>query len=209
MGGIFISYRREDAEGYAGRLFDKLKEHFGRQSVFMDVVAIEPGVDFVDALNNALGSCDVLVSVIGRLWTAVSDSDGRRRLDDPLDYIRLETKIALEREIKVIPVLIQDAPMPTEKELPDELKKLARRQALKLSSDRWDYDMGRLIEALEKALGIVPQKSPAPHAGEGDRFSRGSCCKASHTRKYKNVCGSCAHCRCHCCVCLYEPAAET
>lgn len=97
MGGIFISYRREDAEGHAGRLFDKLKEHFGKQRVFMDVVAIEPGVDFVDALNNALSSCDVLVSVIGKIWLSVVDGDGRRRLDDPLDYIRLETKIALER----------------------------------------------------------------------------------------------------------------
>jgi len=167
MGGIFISYRREEAEGYAGRLFDKLKEHFGRERVFMDVDAIEPGVDFVDALNKALGSCDVLIAVIGRLWLTVADAGGKRRLDDPLDYIRLETKIALERDIKVIPVLIQDTLMPPEGELPDDLKKLARRQALKLSSDRWDYDIGRLIESLEKGVGITPSTIPGTQAGDG------------------------------------------
>ena len=166
MGGIFISYRREEAEGYAGRLFDKLKEHFGRERVFMDVDAIEPGADFVEVLNNALGSCDVLISVIGKLWLTITDDTGKRRLDNPLDYIRLETKIAIERDIKVIPVLIQETTMPSEQELPDELKKLARRQALRLSNDRWDYDIRRLIDALEKAVGIVTTLKPIPQTGD-------------------------------------------
>ena len=101
MGKIFISYRREESEGYAGRLFDGLKEHFGQEHVFMDVIGIESGADFVEALNNALGSCSVLISVIGKSWLSIAGATGNRRLDDPQDFIRLETKIALERACNV------------------------------------------------------------------------------------------------------------
>ncbi len=162
MGKIFISYRREESEGYAGRLFDGLKEHFGQENVFMDVTGIESGVDFVEALNNALGSCSVLISVIGKSWLSIVGASGNRRLDDPQDFIRLETKIALERGIKVIPILVQDAQMPQEKDLPDELKKLARRQAHKLRNDSWDYDIGRLFDILEKEIGLSPSVGSLP-----------------------------------------------
>jgi hypothetical protein len=93
MNGICISYRRDDAPGYAGRLYDRLTAHFGAARVFMDVQGIEPGVDFVDAIERALGSCKILIVLIGKDWLAV-DSAGRRRLDDPADFVRLETATA-------------------------------------------------------------------------------------------------------------------
>src|SRR5438067_10074126 len=96
MKGIFISYRREDTAGYAGRLYDGLAAHFGSDRVFMDVQGIEPGVDFVEAIERALSSCEILIVLIGKDWLA-ADSAGRRRLDDPADFVRLETASALAR----------------------------------------------------------------------------------------------------------------
>ena len=150
MPGIFISYRREDSAGHAGRLFDRLSSHFGKNRVFMDVSDIEPGTDFVEAIDKAVGSCDALVVVIGREWLTCSDAAGHRRLENPSDFIRLETTTALKRNIRVIPVLVQGASMPTAGDLPEELKNLARRQAVEISDTRWDSDASRLISTLEK-----------------------------------------------------------
>jgi len=161
MSGIFISYRREDSAGHSGRLFDRLRERFGKDHVFMDVSAIEPGVDFVEAIDHAVGSCDALIVVIGRKWLTCTDAAGNRRLDDPKDFIRLETAAALRREIRVIPVLIQDAAMPTEKDLPEDLLKLARRQAIEISDGHWDSDTEALIETLVKVLPSEAKPSPA------------------------------------------------
>lgn len=166
MGGIFISYRREDSAGHSGRLFDRLRERFGKEHVFMDVSAIEPGVDFVEAIDRAVGSCDALIVVIGRKWLTCTDAAGNRRLDDPKDFIRLETAAALRREIRVIPVLIQDAAMPTEKELPEDLLKLARRQAIEISDGHWDSDTEALIETLVKVLPSEAKLSPARRTAE-------------------------------------------
>ena len=94
MKGIFISYRREDSAGYAGRLYDRLAGHFGADRVFMDVEGIEPGVDFVDAIESAVASCEVLIVIIGNEWLA-ADAAGKRRLDDPKDFVRIETAAAL------------------------------------------------------------------------------------------------------------------
>lgn len=165
MDGIFVSYRREDSSGHAGRLFDHLKEEFGSDRVFMDVAGIEPGTDFVEAIDRAVGSCSVLLVVIGRNWLTCAEPSGRRRLDDPKDFIRLETATALRRNIRVIPVLIQGATMPEENLLPDELKPLARRQGYDLTDTHWASDMRQLIETLKKALGIAktpPVTTPPP-----------------------------------------------
>ena len=152
MPGIFISYRREDTAGHAGRIFDRLREKFGRDKVFMDVAGIEPGVDFVEAIDRAVGSCDVLLVIIGKKWLTCADASGNRRLDDPKDFIRLETATALRRDIRVIPVLVQDAAMPGEGDLPDDLKKLARRQATEIGDTHWDSDTEQLIQTLAKVL---------------------------------------------------------
>jgi beta-lactam-binding protein with PASTA domain len=152
MEGIFISYRREESAGHAGRMYDRLRERFGRERVFMDVSAIEPGIDFGEAIERAVSSCAVLLVVIGRRWLECSDAAGRRRLDDPKDFIRLEVSAALRRTIRVIPVLVQDAAMPEESDLPDDLKLLVRRNAIEINDTHWDSDLSQLVETLERIL---------------------------------------------------------
>lgn len=152
MDGIFISYRREESAGHAGRIYDRLREKFGKNRVFMDVSAIEPGVDFVEAIDHAVGSCAVLLVVIGRRWLECSNAAGQRRLDDPKDFIRLEVGTALRRTIRVIPVLVQNAEMPGEEALPEELKLLARRNAIEINDSHWDSDLSQLVDTLERVM---------------------------------------------------------
>jgi len=167
MAGIFISYRREDAAGHAGRLFDRLAQHFGRDKVFMDVAGIEPGVDFAEAIDQAVGSCDVLIVVIGKEWARTADAAGKRRLDDPNDFVRLEVTTALRRNVRVIPLLVDGAPLPLTENLPEDLQKLARRNAFELRDGRWESDTGLLVEALEKVLGrLVKPDRPAVRVEE-------------------------------------------
>ena len=155
-GGVFISYRREDSDGFAGRIYDRLASRLGRENVFFDVDAIPPSLDFVEVLSERVGECDALLAVIGKHWGSVVDSQNRRRLDDPNDFVRIEIEAALKRDVPVIPVLVDGASMPHPEDLPDGLKKLTRRQAIEISHTRFDSDAGRLIEALagiEGALG--------------------------------------------------------
>jgi hypothetical protein len=148
---IFISYRRRETAGHAGRLYDKLAEHFGPERVFMDLT-MEPGVDFAETIDQAVGECGALVALIGDEWLTVTDARGRRRIDDPADVHRLEIEAALDRQVLLIPALVQDAEMPSADDLPDALDPLVRRQSVELSDQRWDYDVGRLIDVLERAL---------------------------------------------------------
>jgi len=150
MVGIFVSYRREDSSGYAGRLFDSLRPHLGRDHIYMDVVANEPGIDFVKTIEAALKACRVLIVLIGKKWVNLTDASGRRRLDNPDDFVRLEVAAAIKRGARIIPVLVGGATMPNAPQLPSELKGLTRFQALEISDSRWDYDLGRLVEILKK-----------------------------------------------------------
>ncbi len=149
MPRIFISYRRDDSSGHAGRLYDHLTGHFGQGQVFMDVDAIQPGLHFVEVVQEAVSACDALIAVIGSDWLQVSDASGARRLDDPSDMVRLEIATALERGIPVIPVLVRGAQMPRETDLPDGLTDLAYRNALEVSDPRFRADVDQLIKALE------------------------------------------------------------
>ena len=152
-GAIFISYRREDAPGYAGRLYDTLAATYGEERVFMDIGGIDYGEDFAERIDDALASCDVLLAVIGPEWLTVVGRDGRRRLDDPGDFIGLEIGTALRRpDVKVIPILVDGAKMPVEQELPPALTLLSRRQALDLSDRRWRYDVDTLVTTLDRAF---------------------------------------------------------
>ena len=154
---IFINYRREDTAGHAGRLFDRLSGRFpGR--VFMDIDTIEPGIDFVDIIEAAVGCCEVLIVMIGRDWLTLADATGRRRLDNPSDFVRLEVATALERDIRIIPVLVEDAIMPRPEDLPPELALLTRRNAIELSDGRWSFDVDRLIQTIE---GVLQDKAPS------------------------------------------------
>ncbi|MDQ3980580.1 MAG: toll/interleukin-1 receptor domain-containing protein, partial [Actinomycetota bacterium] len=148
---VFISYRREESEGHAGRLYDALSRRFGSQHVFLDVSTIQAGREFDQAIEQAITSCDVVLAVIGRSWLSVTDAEGRRRLDDPKDWVRLELEVALASGTRVIPVLFQDAKMPQESDLPESLRPLLRRQALQMTSSRWTYDLERLVAAIEEA----------------------------------------------------------
>jgi hypothetical protein len=155
---IFISYRRDDSGGHAGRLFDHLTARFGTQQIFMDVDTIQPGADFRKAIENAVGSCDVAVVMIGRQWLNIPDAQGKRRLDDPRDFVRAEVASALANPtVQVIPVLVRGASMPSVNDLPDDLKDLAWRNAIELSDSRFQYDANKLIGAIEK-LGSEPIK---------------------------------------------------
>jgi hypothetical protein len=162
MAQIFISYRREEAAGYAGRIYDHLQEDFGEDSVFMDVDAIDPGVDFVERIESAVASADVFLAIVGRGWVAAKDAHGRRRLDDPNDFVRREVAAALRRRgIAVIPVLVGGAVMPAADELPEELAGITRRNALVLSDVDWRAGIAKLVAAVEKTVG-TPRREPVP-----------------------------------------------
>lgn len=148
---IFICYRRGDSTPYAGRIFDHLSAHFGEEQVFMDIDHILPGQDFVEVMKDAINACEVLLAVIGRQWLVSTDGVSRR-LDNPQDFVRLEVTAALQRKIRIIPVLVGGATMPQAQDLPEELAPLALRQAVELSDLRWKHDMGRVVVALEKAI---------------------------------------------------------
>jgi formylglycine-generating enzyme required for sulfatase activity len=152
-GKIFISYRRDDSAAWAGRLSDRLKNHFPSNQIFMDVDALDPGVDFVEAVEEVVGACDVLIAVIGNRWLTSSDRRGRRRLDIAEDLVRLEIATALKRGIRVVPVLVEGAMMPEAGEVPDDLKALVRRNALEIGHIRFDADSEHLVNAVERALG--------------------------------------------------------
>ena len=172
---IFISYRRDDTEGEAGRLFDDLTREFGANSVFMDVAGIRPGVDFVQAIEQNVADCGVLLAIIGPTWATITGASGQRRLDDPNDFVVLEIASALKREVPVIPVLVHGARMPSQEQLPESLKSFSHRNSVELSHARWPSDVQLLIEALnsyvapsktavqEPVHATVPVQLPPPH----------------------------------------------
>ncbi len=149
--GIFVCYRRDDSSGHAGRLFDKLSDHFGKDRIFMDIDTIEPGEDFVTVIENAVGSCEILIAIIGRHWLS-STGESPGWLDNPNDFVRVEIATALSRDIRVIPVLVQRASMPKPQDLPEDLVKLSRRNAVELSDLRWQNDVEDLIGVMERVL---------------------------------------------------------
>lgn len=160
--GIFISYRRQDSQMAAGRLADCIKEEFGDAEIFRDVENIDPGADFVEVLGNALNSCVVMLVVIGPQWLTIQDKNGRRRLDSPTDWTRVEVATALRRNIRVVPVLLENTTMPEEADLPPDLAKLAMRQALDLSDKRWAADTEKLVETLARIPGLTRNPVPTP-----------------------------------------------
>ena len=153
-GRIFISYRREETAYPAGWLYDRLAQHFGAAQIFKDVDSIELGDDFVQVINRAVGSCDVLLALIGAQWLTITDAHGRR-LDNPKDFVRLEIEAALSRNVRIVPILVDGARMPGEDELPAGIAGLARRQALELSPSRFAYDTSRLLKVLDTTLADV------------------------------------------------------
>lgn len=147
---VFISYRHDDSSEWTKPLFSELAAHFGSQQLFFDIESILPGVDFVTSILRTLHHCDVLIVVIGPNWVNLLDETGRRRIEDPLDYVRMEIEESFSGV--VIPVLVGGASMPKEEELPPAIRRLRRWQGIELLADSFKDDVKRLINRIEQLL---------------------------------------------------------
>ncbi|MDZ7592105.1 MAG: toll/interleukin-1 receptor domain-containing protein [Rubrivivax sp.] len=156
---VFISYRRDDAAGYAGRLEEALESRLGHGSVFRDVLDIPPGADFVAAIRERLAGAHTVLVLIGPRW-AGGNAPGERRIDDDADFVRLEVATALDSGARVVPVLLPGAEMPAETDLPVLLRPLARRNALTLGDTHWGADIDRLVGT----IGLPPRRRVWPWA---------------------------------------------
>ena len=138
---VFINYRRQDTDAFAGRLYDTLTARLPDLRIFMDVSAVKAGDDFTNVLTKTVSSTDVMLVVIGPTWLTTVKPDGTRRLDDPDDFVIMEIAEALKRDVAVLPVLVQDAAMPSPGALPAAIRDLAKRQAMPLSNANWRDDV--------------------------------------------------------------------
>jgi hypothetical protein len=155
---LFLSYRRDDTSGRAGRLSDSLRQRLGASNVFQDVASISPGVDFERAIDASLARTDATIVVIGPEWTSLRGPDGTRRLDQPDDYVRREVAAALASDRPVVPVLVGDARVLEPEELPTELRPLLKRQAIALRDVAWNEDVDGLVRALRADIDPNPSR---------------------------------------------------
>jgi hypothetical protein len=164
---IAISYRREDSLPIAGRLYDRLQSEFGKGNVFMDFDSIPYGVDFREHIKHMIDRSKVLVAIIGSDWFG-KRRQRPRRIDDPTDFVRLEIAYALQRGIPVIPVLIDNMPMPKATDLPADIEALAFRNAVSLDIgidfhhhvDRLVVGIDRLVNEVRKSIPLAKDKIP-------------------------------------------------
>ncbi len=172
MSGVFVSYRRADSQGWAGRLGADLADAFGDVARFFDLASIAPGADFAAAIARAIDAADAVLVLIGPRWLESRDAQGRRRLDDPEDLVATEVALALVRPVPVVPVLLGGAAMPGAAELPERLRALAARNAAELSDRRWPHDRDALFAALEAATSL--RRRPAVAAAAAATVSVGA-----------------------------------
>jgi uncharacterized membrane protein YhaH (DUF805 family) len=156
---VFLNYRHGDSDGSAGRIFDLLSPRLKDAKIFMDVDALEPGVDFTRAIDEQLAECAYFIAVIGPNWANAQGPDGRRRLDDPGDYVRLEIEAALRRGVRVVPVLVDGAQMPKPGELPETLRSFATRNAFVVAHHKFASDVADLAKFAMRNLGIEVEQS--------------------------------------------------
>jgi chemotaxis protein histidine kinase CheA len=154
-GRIFINYRREDSRADARSIYQRLERAFGSHKLFMDVDTIQKGRDFTKVLDDHLAQSDIMLAIIGKRWLGAEDEKGERRLEDPKDFVRVEIARALERDIPVIPVLVDGARMPKGSELPDDLEALSRRQASIVTHENFALDLEGLVRDL---TGLQPRR---------------------------------------------------
>jgi hypothetical protein len=169
MGGIFLSYRRDDASGWAGRLYEHLLREWEPDHVFMDIDTIPPGDDFREAIARTMRTCDVVIVMIGPNWLSAQDRAGNRRLDDESDTHRAEVAAALTADVRVIPVLVGGAAMPRVSELPEPLKELAYRNAAVLEDRRFATDLGALQSTLKQFVDIGGSRGAADESVPPDK----------------------------------------
>jgi hypothetical protein len=177
MPKIFISYRRDDASYVAEMLSDHLKKVFGADAVFIDVHDIPLGIDFRDHINNVVSKCDVLLVIIGDRWTSALTDAGKRRLEDPKDFVRLEIEAAIKRDIPVVPVLIDNAQIPSSSDLPGSLEPLCYRNAAELRAGRdMNYHIELLIDGLKSLFG-----TGKPETGAVERKDNADALHSAHS----------------------------
>jgi TIR domain len=163
MPKIFLSYRRLDTAAITGRIFDRLVAHFGRHAIFMDVDDIPVGTDFRKHIDGVLRQCDIFLAVVGAKWLGVDLAEMPRILDET-DPIRNELRTALQIELPIIPVLVDGAKMPSARELPDDLRQVAARNAAEVSSGRdFDSQIRHLIGSIDR---IIAQGNKEPNSEE-------------------------------------------
>lgn len=169
MSKIFINYRQDDTSWSAQALYQELITHFPENIIFKDFNTIAPGEDFVESISHALEDCNVLLILIGKQWLTIQDKNGARRIDNPHDYVRLEIATALKRNVRVIPVLFDDTPMPESYELPEDLKKITTRQYVEIDKKRFESDTEKLVKAIQAILDA----GKARNFGDGARQVEG------------------------------------
>ena len=167
MSGIFVSYRRDDSQGFAGRLADDLADVLGPDRVFRDI-EIPVGSDFTDVLHRAIAACDILLVVIGRRWASASQRGYRSRLFEPTDWVRTEIEAAFAQGKQVVPVLVGGAEMPTAADMPESIGRLARVQAAFLSDRHWD---GEVLQLAERLKGLCPSLAQGMTQKRGEEES--------------------------------------
>lgn len=186
MPGIFISYRRLDTRAEARAIFERLSRDLPGETIFIDLEGIDYGVDFARVIDDKLKQCDVALVLIGARWLEVDAAgavEGRRRIDDENDFVRLETRAVLQRDIRVVPVLVGNARLPSSDELPEDLRPLLRRHKFDLDFETFDADMRQLVASLKRMTAaapaavmpaVLPQEvaAPAPVPGKPRRRSR-------------------------------------
>jgi hypothetical protein len=175
MPTIAISYRREDTRWIVGRIFDRLVEYYGHDSIFMDIDGVPLGFDFRDQIQNALQRSDILIAVIGPQWLAVQKETGQPRLADETDWVRIEIEAALGKKIPVIPVLIDRTPLPKPNELPEPLRAFAYRQATNVDTGvDFQTHMDRLIRSIDQLLegqSHSTRGDAEPNSNQGERLT--------------------------------------
>jgi hypothetical protein len=146
---IFMSYRRQDARGFAGGLAWCLEERYGEENIFRDVEDIGAGVDFAEEIERQIRQCDVVLCLMGAAWATVAGVDEQPRLHDATDYVRTELETAFRRKKNVLPILLEDAQMPVQRRLPQALWPITRLNAHRLTDAGWREDVQRLFSYLE------------------------------------------------------------
>ncbi|MCU7930473.1 MAG: toll/interleukin-1 receptor domain-containing protein [Candidatus Thiodiazotropha sp. (ex Codakia rugifera)] len=159
MAGIFVSYRRDDSQGFAGRLADDLSQILGPDRVFRDI-EIPLGSDFTDVLQRAVAACDILLVVIGRHWSADSEQGYRSRLFEPTDWVRTEIEAAFVQKKHVIPILVGGADMPGPETLPHSIEQLSRQQAATLTDRHWSNEVANLADHLGVLCPSIKEDLP-------------------------------------------------
>lgn len=166
--GVFISYRRSDSAGFAGRIADYFAYRYPQVRVFFDAASIEPGDDFVESINTRLESSAVVLAPIGAAWLDARDPvSGQRRIDNPNDFVRRELSMALAQGARVVPVLLDNAQMPSASELPEDLAPLSRCNAELMRHAAFARDVEHLgvfvVGHLESgAAPTIPRPSERP-----------------------------------------------